>query len=297
MRIGKLFEQKKVVYSFEIFPPKLTSGVETVYKTIEALGDLSPDFISVTYGAGGNLKDNRTIELSSYVKNKYNIETLAHLTCISSTREVVDDTLESLRSLNVENILALRGDIPKDDLTRGDFNYADELIEHIASRGCFGISAACYPEGHIENRSNRQNLEVLKRKVDVGVEHFISQLFFNNNYFYELLNQVEGEGIDIPIQAGIMPVTNKKQIERVVSLCGATLPPKFIKIMDRYENNGEALRDAGIAYALEQIVDLMSSGVRGIHLYTMNSPYVARKITEGIGSLLNFINSKQAVSL
>lgn len=296
MHIGELFEQKEVVYSFEIFPPKPTSPIETVYNTIEALADLGPDFISVTYGAGGNLKDNRTIELSSYVKNKYGIETLAHLTCIGSSKDAVDDTLRKLRSLNIENILALRGDIPKNDSTKGDFNFADELIRHIASKGGYGIAAACYPEGHIESKDIAQNIEVLKRKSEGGAEHFISQLFFNNDYFYDLLNHVEQADIDIPIQAGIMPVINKRQIERVVSLCGATLPPKFIRIMDKYEHNSEALRDAGIAYALEQIIDLISSGVRGIHLYTMNNPYVARKITEGVTSVVDYINDREVVS-
>lgn len=296
MHIGKLFEQKEVVYSFEIFPPKPTSPIETVYNTIEALADLGPDFISVTYGAGGNLKDNKTIELSSYVKNKYGIETLAHLTCIGSSKDAVDDTLRRLRSLNIENILALRGDIPKNDSTKGDFNFADELIRYIASKGGYGIAAACYPEGHIENKDIAQNIEVLKRKSESGAEHFISQLFFNNEYFYDLLNQVEQADIDIPIQAGIMPVINKRQIERVVSLCGATLPPKFLRIMDKYEHNSDALRDAGIAYALEQIIDLISSGVRGIHLYTMNNPYVARKITEGVTSVVDYINDREVVS-
>jgi methylenetetrahydrofolate reductase (NADPH) len=295
MHIEKLFEEKEVIFSFEIFPPKPLSPIETVYSTIEALSGLSPDFISVTYGAGGNSNDNRTGELSSLIKNKYGIESLAHLTCISSAREDIDNVLNNLEQSGVENILALRGDIPKNDSTRGDFNNGFELIEYIKSKSNFGISAACYPEGHIESRDMEQDLEALKRKVDAGAGHAISQLFFDNNFFYNYINKAEQKGIGIPIQAGIMPVINKKQIERVAALCGASLPNKFIKIMDKYEDDKDALRDAGIAYALDQIVDLISSGVRGIHLYTMNNPYVAAKITGGISSVINYINKKQAV--
>lgn len=295
MHIQELFKDKKVVFSFEIFPPKPTSSIDTVYSTIEALSGLRPDFISVTYGAGGSTNDNRTCELSSLIKNKYGIEALAHLTCISSGKDVIDGILGKLEESGVENVLALRGDIPKDDLTRGDFNNAYELIEYIKSKSDFGISAACYPEGHVESRNLEQDIEALKRKVEAGAVHSISQLFFDNNYFYNFLNRVEQKGIDIPIQAGIMPITNTKQIKRVVSLCGATLPSKFIKIMDKYEDDLDALRDAGIAYALDQIIDLISTGVRGIHLYTMNNPYVAKKITEGVSSVLSYINKEQAV--
>lgn len=295
MHIQRLFEEKEVVFSFEIFPPKLTSPIDTIYDTLEALSDLKPDFISVTFGAGGNISNNRTCEISSMIKNKYGIEALAHLTCINSSTAVIDETLENLREQGIENILALRGDIPKDAPVTRDFSSACELIEHIRNNGNFGISAACYPEGHIESRSFEQDIEVLKMKAEAGAEHFISQLFFDNNYFYNLLNKAEQKGVRIPIQAGIMPVTNKKQIERIVSLCGATIPPKFTKIMDRYEHDKEALRDAGIAYALDQIVDLISTGIRGIHLYTMNNPYIARKITESISSVINSANKKQAV--
>ena len=292
MRIKKLFEEKEVVFSFEIFPPKLTSPIGVVYDTLEALSSLKPDFISVTFGAGGNTAENRTCEISSLVKNKYGIEALAHLTCINSSRKNIDGILEKLRKNGIENILALRGDIPEDVPFTGEFNNACELIEYIHGKENFGISAACYPEGHIESKDRNQDIEVLKMKAEAGAEHFVSQLFFDNNYFYNFINKAVKKGINLPIEAGIMPVVNKKQIERVVSLCGATLPPKFIRIMNRYEYDKDALRDAGIAYALDQIVDLISTGVRGIHLYTMNNPYVAGKISEGIGSLLDSVNKK-----
>jgi len=291
MYIKDLFKEKKVVLSFEIFPPKVTSPIDTVFTTIEALSELKPDYISVTYGAGGSTNENRTCELTSLVKNKCGIEPLAHLTCINSTREEIDKVLENLKANSVRNILALRGDIPRDVENIGNFNQGYELIKYIKTKGVFNLSAACYPEGHVETKDLDKDIEFLKLKVEAGADHLITQLFFNNNFFYNFLNKVEQKNINLPIQAGIMPVTNKKQIERVVSLCGATLPEKFIKIINKYEHDPEALRDAGIAYAIDQIVDLVSTGVRGIHLYTMNNPYVATKISEGVNSLLKSINN------
>jgi len=290
MQIKNLFKEKKVVFSFEIFPPKLTSQIETVYNTIKELSVLEPDYMSVTYGAGGNTSNNRTCELSSLIKNEYGIESLAHLTCISSKKEDIDIILKRLQEKGIENVLALRGDLPLDQISPGDFGYANELIGYIKTNSKLGISAACYPEGHVENNNLNKEVETLKRKINAGAGHFISQLFFDNNYYYNLLNKVDQNSLNVPIQAGIMPVINKKQIERVVSLCGASIPAKFIRIMNKYEHDEVALKDAGIAYALDQIVDLVSSGVNGIHLYTMNNPYVARKITENIGSIINSVN-------
>lgn len=296
MFISELFKNKKVVFSFEIFPPKSTSSIKTIYNTLSELNNLNPDYISVTYGAGGSVANNKTLELSAYIKNTLNIEPLAHLTCINSKKEEIDNLLLELRKNNVENILALRGDVPDDNLKIGEYNYAYELVEHINNKNKFCIGAACYPEGHIQSQNLEEDIDNLKFKVDCGVDFLVSQLFFDNSLFYNFLDKSIKKGIKIPIQAGIMPVTNKKQIQRIVSLCGAKLPDKFIKIMDRYENHPEALRDAGIAYALEQIVDLVSSGVSGIHLYTMNNPYVAKKITEGVKTILNSLNDvKEAV--
>ena len=290
MHIKELFEEKKVVFSFEIFPPKITSPIETVYKTIDELSNLQPDYISVTYGAGGNTSNNRTCELSSLIKNKYGIESLAHLTCISSKKEDIELILKRLEESGIENVLSLRGDLPLNQTSPGDFKYASELIGYIRKNSKFGISAACYPEGHVESRSIDKDIEILKEKVELGAEHFITQLFFDNNYYYNFLNKVAQKNLRVPIQAGIMPVINKKQIERVASLCGASIPQKFIRIMNRYEHDEAALKAAGIAFALDQIVDLISTGVDGIHLYTMNSPFVARKINENIGSIINSIN-------
>ncbi len=289
MKISSLFGQGKTVFSFEIFPPKKTSSIETIYNTLEELRDLKPDFISVTYGAGGTITEaghSKTCEIASIIKNKYNVTPVAHLTCVNSTKAQVEAELKALKSHGIENILALRGDINPDVSPCYDFKYASDLVKFIKEYGDFHISGACYPEGHADTKSKKEDILNLKTKVEAGVSHLMSQLFFDNQYFYDFSEKARAAGINVPIEAGIMPVTNKSQIERMVTMCGASLPQKFVKIMQRYESNPEALRDAGIAYAIDQIVDLVSSGVDGIHLYTMNNPYIARKISEAIGSLL-----------
>lgn len=297
MKIGQIFEEKKLVYSLEIFPPRADSPIEKVYDTIDELSTINPDYISVTYGAGGSSQGNSTFLLSSYTKNQHNIDALAHLTCIGATKGNIDKILDQLKENKVENILALRGDIPSTstDFKLGDFNNSQELIRHIKERGDFGIAAGCYPEGHPETRVKDKDIEILKYKEEAGADLFITQLFYDNNYFYEFLNKVEQKGIKVPIEAGVMPVINKKQIERTIQLSGAKLPQKFIKIINKYEHDKIALRDAGIAYATEQIVDLISSGVRGIHLYTMNNPYIANTITDSVKSIVESINRKQVI--
>lgn len=289
MKISSLFEQGKTVFSFEIFPPKKTSSIDTIYSTLEGLKDLKPAFISVTYGAGGTLTDaghSKTCEIASIIKNKYNITPVAHLTCVNSTKSQVEAELNSLKDNGIENILALRGDINPDIPRCYDFKYASELVSFIKERGDFHISGACYPEVHNDADNMVDDILNLKKKVDAGVTHLMSQLFFDNNVFYSFVEKARIAGVNVPIEAGIMPITNKSQIERMVTMCGASLPQKFVKVMQKFENNPEALRDAGIAYAIDQIVDLISSGVDGIHLYTMNNPYVARKISEAVGNLL-----------
>ena len=295
MNINNLFKEKRVVFSFEIFPPKQESNISTIYNTLEELKGLSPDFISVTYGAGGSLSKNMTCEISSIIKNKYKIEALAHLTCINSTKEQVNIILNNLKEKGIENILALRGDIPVDFNGISDFKYSSDLISHIKNEGSFNIVGACYPEGHLDSKNFEEDLINLRKKQEVGATHLISQLFFDNELFYNFLDKKDKYGINIPIQAGIMPVTNTKQILRIVSLCGAKIPNKFLKIMEKYEYNPEALRDAGIAYATEQIIDLISSGVDGIHLYTMNNPYVAKSISNNIYSIINTINNSENI--
>ena len=284
MKTAELFKNKTVL-SYEVFPPKPTSPVKTIYKTLEELKDLSPDFISVTYGAGGGDNNNETFNIASAIKG-YGIESVAHLACIGLSKESVEQKLKKLQEIGVENILALRGDIPEGGCPKGDFEHASDLISFIKSKGDFNVLAACYPEGHTECRNKVEDILNLKRKVDAGADHLITQLFFDNNYFYSFCEHCDMAGISVPIEAGIMPVVNKKQIERMATLCGATLPEKFTTMMARYENNPTAMRDAGIAYAIDQIVDLIAHGVDGIHLYTMNNPYIARRISEAVSSLL-----------
>lgn len=297
MKIRDLFDNKKLVYSFEVFPPKPDYPIESIYSKIEEMSVLKPDYMSVTYGAAGSVANNRTAEIASLIKNKYGIESLAHLTCIDSSKEEINDILKDLKEKGVSNILALRGDIPKDrELLDGlNFKNSQDIIRYAKANSDLGIAAACYPEGHIESKDKNIDIEILKLKEEAGADYFISQLFLDNNYFYDFLDKAEQKGVKAPIQAGIMPVINKKQIETIVRLCGATIPKKFIKIINKYEHSKDALRDAGIAYALEQIVDLISSGVRGVHLYTMNSPYIAERITTSIDSILSSVKEEDNI--
>lgn len=285
MRIAELFKKKQVL-SFEVFPPKPTSSMDTIYNTIAGLKELNPDFISVTYGAGGSLNGNKTLDIAKTIKDNYGIEGVAHLPCINLSKDDVLFILEELRYNNMKNLLALRGDINSDIEPYGDFKYASDLIYFIKDHGDFNIIGACYPEGHPESRNMIEDIRNLKQKVDAGTDHLITQLFLDNSYFYKFRERTALAGIDVPIEAGIMPVVNRRQIERMVSLCGVNLPIKFVKIMERYENNPVAMRDAGIAYAIDQIVDLIAQDVQGIHLYTMNNPYIAQRIYEAIYSLL-----------
>lgn len=286
MYISDLFKKDRTIFSFEVFPPKKTSSIETIYETLEGLSDLKPDFISVTYGAGGNRSDSKTCQIASDIQEKYGILSAAHLTCVYNTKEDIDYILKELEAHGIRNILALRGDINPDFPVKKDFKYASELVSYIKSRGDFHVSGACYPEGHGEAESLIDDIKNLRKKVEAGAEHLMSQLFFDNTHFYDFMEKARIAGIEVPIEAGIMPVVNKSQIERMVSMCGASLPVKFSKMMQKYEHQPEALRDAGIAYAIDQIVDLISNGVDGIHLYTMNNPYVAGKINDAVRSLL-----------
>lgn len=286
MKISELFSKGKCIFSFEVFPPKKDMPADTIYSTLQSLKELDPAFISVTYGAGGTGGGNITGEIASYIRNDLGITSAAHLTCVSNTRSDIDMILDDLKAKGIKNILALRGDINPERPPKHDFEHASDLISYIKQRGDFHISAACYPESHLDSPDIVTDIRHLKEKQDAGAEHMISQLFFDNELFYSFLEKARIAGITVPIEAGIMPVTNKKSIERMVSMCGASLPAKFTRMMARYENSPEALRDAGIAYAIDQIVDLIASGVDGIHLYTMNNPYIARKISQAVCQLL-----------
>ncbi len=285
MKIADLFHQK-TVFSFEVFPPKKTMPIETVYDTLEAMQDLQPDFISVTLGAGGSGNGENTLAIARRLKERYGITPMAHLPCIHYTKSQIDDILTQFRENGIENILALRGDRVEGLQPAEDFIHASELVSYIREKGGFDIAGACYPECHPESPNLDTDIRHLKEKVDAGASHLITQLFFDNDTFYDFRYRTARAGINVPIEAGIMPVTNRRQIERMVTMCGASLPRKFTKLVQRFENNPEALRDAGIAYAIDQIVDLATDGVDGIHLYTMNNPYVARKITEAVSGIL-----------
>lgn len=284
MKIRELFD-KRTIFSLEVFPPKKTSSVEVIYKTLEELGDIHPDFISVTFGAGGSGNSRYALDIASKISEN-GIIPMLHLPCINFTKEEIDSALDEAKSRGIENILALRGDINPDITPVKQFSHASDLIPYIKTRGEFDVAGACYPEGHPDSETLDEDIENLRKKVDSGADHLITQLFFDNEYFYNFRDKAVKAGINVPIEAGIMPVVNKNQIERMVTTCGASLPHKFVKIMQKYGQNPEAMRDAGIAYAINQIVDLAASDVDGIHLYSMNNAYVARKISEVVSGVL-----------
>ncbi len=286
MIISNLFKKKKPVVSFEIFPPKKEAELQNIDATLQTLATLHPDFISVTFGAGGSSADNRTVKLAQKIKKDYDIEPLVHLTCISNSKEEIKEILGQMESAGLKNVLALRGDVNPNVPAKDDFRYASELVSFIKEQGDFHVSGACYPEVHLEAADEVSDLRNLRKKVDAGAEHLVSQLFFDNNKFYDFLSKVRIAGIDAPVEAGIMPVTNKAQIKRMVTMCGAALPEKFERILERYGENKEALFDAGMVYAVNQIVELISSGVDGIHIFTMNNPVVAGRICEEIKNLI-----------
>ncbi len=284
MKVRELFG-KKTVFSFEVFPPKKTSSVDTIYSTLDELRDLSPDFISVTFSAGGSGNSELALDIADRIK-EYGITPMIHLPCINYTKDEITATLEEIKKRGIENILALRGDRNPDIPPKADFRYASELITYLKQQGDFDIAGACYPECHPDADNIIEDIRNLRTKVEAGADHLITQLFFDNDTFYEFREKAAIAGINVPIEAGIMPVVNKKQIERMVTTCGASLPRKFVKMMQKYEHSPEALRDAGIAYAVNQIVDLVADGVDGIHLYTMNNAYVARKISEAVSGII-----------
>ena len=289
MKTADIFSHK-TVFSLEVFPPKPDADESVIYDTLDELTDICPDFISVTYGAGGGNNGCKTIQIASDIKSRYGVESVAHMPCINLKKEQAAEILDSMKEHGIENILALRGDRTGDVPACGDFRHASDLITFIKENYDFNILAACYPEVHPESNGAVDDLKWLKYKVDCGADHLITQLFLDNSYFYDFWEKARLADVSIPIEAGIMPVTNKRQIERMVKLCGVELPKKFVRILEKYEHNEVALRDAGIAYAIDQITDLIADGVDGIHLYTMNDPYIAHKIFDAVQSLIS-VNS------
>ena len=288
MKLSNLWQEKNVTLSFEAFPPKRDSDFDYVRFAVEQIAELKPDFMSVTYGAGGGTSA-YTAEIARIVQAGHGVPALAHLTCVSSTRDRIHQELKHLQDAGVENILALRGDYPDgyDPTAPRDFRYAADLIREIREYGGFCIGAACYPEGHVESRSQEEDLIHLKEKVDCGVDFLTTQMFFDNSALYSFLFRAQRMGIDLPILAGIMPVTNATQMTRILSLSGTTLPTRFRMILDKFRDRPDAMKQAGIVYAAEQIVDLVANGVRGIHVYTMNKPDVAAKLRDSLSQVLD----------
>lgn len=287
MKISKLLKQDRVTISCEIFPPKKDDDFEKVRAAAEKIAALKPDFISVTYGASGGTSKN-TAKIASLIQKEYGVTAIAHLTCASSTKEEVSGVIENLKTAGIENILALRGDIPAGaEFPAPDrFQYAYELIGEIKRHGDFCIGGACYPEGHVECASKDLDLDHLKQKVESGCEFLTTQMFFDNNVLYSFLYRALMKDIRVPVLAGVMPVINSRQIKRSCELSGTSLPPRFKNIVDKFGDNPAAMKQAGIAYATEQIIDLIANGVKGIHLYTMNNPDVAASIIGNLSDVL-----------
>ena len=289
MKISEMFGVKKAVWSFEVFPPKPTAELGGVRKTLEELAELRPDYVSVTCGAGGN-GNRRTAEIAGMIGGEFGIEPLAHLTCINSSAEDVERSLAELKAAGITNILTLRGDrVPGAEESK-DFKHASDLAAFVMARGDFDLGGACYPECHPESASPEEDVENLKKKIDAGVTHLNSQLFFDNDDFYRFLDRLAAAGITVPVQAGIMPLVKKSHVDKTVGLSGAKLPGKISRMIARFYDDPDSLMAAGIAYATDQITDLLSAGVRGVHLYVMNNSYVARTITSNVAPLLANIN-------
>ena len=287
MKIKERLQENKVHISFEVFPPKTDAGFESVMGAVEKIAALKPSYISVTYGAGGGTSKN-TVKIASHIKKDLGVPSLAHLTCASSTREEVHAVIDRLKEEGIENILALRGDIPKDASfpIPGQYHYASELIRDIKEQGDFCIGAACYPEGHVESASKNEDILHLKEKVDCGVDFLTTQMFFDNSILYNFLYRIREKGITVPVLPGIMPVTNGKQIARICSLSGTVLPQRFLAVVDKFGDNPAAMQQAGIAYATDQIIDLIANGIQNIHIYSMNKPEVAAAIMAKLSEIM-----------
>lgn len=288
MKIKDLFQQKKTVFSLEIFPPKYTAPVESIFETLDGLKGLEPDYISVTYGAGGKAKD-RTAEIAEKIKKDYGIESMAHLSCISSTREEIAMQIQQLKDRGIENVLALRGDLPEDPdfvfPTPLHYEHASDLVKELKRDDSFSIGGACYPECHLDCVDLKTDIKNLKYKVDCGVDFLVSQLFFDNEEFFDFMEKLEIAGITVPVEAGIMPVMNRNQILRMCKLSGCKIPKKLQRMLDRYGDDPASMMEAGEAYATEQIIDLLTGGIQGIHLYSMNRPDVAKRIFDNLQSI------------
>jgi len=291
MKLSEHFEKQKLSLSFEVFPPKTTSSFESVKHATEAMALLHPAFMSVTYGAGGGTSQ-YTLEICKHIEQLYGVPTIAHLTCVSSTRETVRQRIRELKEAGIDNVMALRGDLTpeleRSDHSGWDFRHAVDLIQELkASDADFCIGGACYPEIHPESRNQKEDILYLKEKVDAGLSFLTTQMFFDNNLLYNFLYKIREAGITVPVVAGIMPITNANQVARAIKLSGSFMPQRFKALVDRFGSDPFAMRQAGIAYATDQIIDLYANGIKNVHVYSMNKPDVAEKIQSNLSDILS----------
>ena len=287
MKIRDILKETTPHISFEVFPPKTEAAFESVLNATDKIAALNPSYISVTYGAGGGTSAN-TVNIAAHIKDDLDTVSLAHLTCVSSTREHVHKVIDELKERGIENILALRGDIPKESEfpLPNQYRYASELIEEIKKEGDFCIGAACYPEGHVEAPNRKEDISHLKEKVDKGVDFLTTQMFFDNHIFYNFLYRVREAGITVPILPGIMPVTRGSQMKTICDMSGTVLPQRFRDVLDRFGEDPAAMKQAGIAYATDQIIDLFANGINHVHVYSMNKPEVAAAIMRNLSEIV-----------
>lgn len=292
MNIREILEQDGYRLSFEVFPPKRSSGLESVRSATEEIAKLDPSFVSVTYGAGGGTSE-YTLDIAKNIKEKTGVPVLAHITCVSSDRKTVASYIDKLKASGIQNVMALRGDLTPEmkdqDRSQWDYRYAYQLVEELHEAGGFCIGAACYPEVHPESSSRSEDLLRLKQKVDAGVDFLTTQMFFDNDLFYSFLYKVREAGIEVPIVPGVMPITSAVQVKRVLELSGSYMPMRFRSLVDRFGSSDEAMRQAGIVYASEQIIDLYANGIRNVHVYTMNKPQVAEGILRSVSAILDHV--------
>ena len=285
MKIIDILNQDQITLSFEVFPPKKIEKYDSVQAATEGVAALHPSFMSVTYGAGGGTSE-FTLNIAKNIRDKYGVEVLPHLTCVSSTKAHVHEMIQKFKEYGFENVMALRGDIPEGGAPYDDYHYASELVADIKSQGHFCIGGACYPDGHVECAHKDDDIRNLKRKVDAGVDFLTTQMFFDNAEFFNFLYRLREQDIRVPVLAGIMPITNQKQLGRSVALSGTTVPTRFKEIVDKFGEHPEAMKQAGIIYATEQIIDLIANDVKHIHVYSMNKPDVAEAIQRNLSEIL-----------
>lgn len=287
MKLSSVLNNDKITLSFEVFPPKTTANFESVRDAAMRVAELKPDYMSVTCGAGGSTGSN-TLAIASEIQNKHNVTTIAHLTCVGTTKASLKENLDAMKAAGIENILALRGDKPKD--YEGDpyldFHYASELTAAIKEYGSFCIGGACYPEGHVESAHKIDDIKNLKRKIDAGCEFLTTQMFFDNNIFFNFLYKVRNEGITVPVIPGIMPITRANQVANAVKLSGCNVPERFKNLVDRFGDNPRAMQQAGIAYATDQIIDLIANGINHIHVYSMNKSEVVQALQNNLSEII-----------